>query len=598
MWLSALLLLLTAASWMYWLIALVLVRAHFGRKDEPEGPPDFTPPVSILKPVKGVDFEAFANFASFCQQDYPEYEILFGVADPADPVVSIIRTIQTTYEEQPIRLILAPEVIGTNRKASLLHHLAAAARHDILVISDSDMRVTPDYLRRVVAPLADATVGLVTCPYKAADPRTFTAKLEALHMGFSFLPSILVGRLVLGMRFAMGASNSLRREVLARIGGFAGLADYLADDYQLGARIAATGLRVHLSRYLMVTPLGATRLREQWEREIRWMQCNRVSRPAEYPGLWLTYTLPLALLYLIASDFARLGWAVMAGSLAVRWSVAWFIMTATDQQALRRWLVWLPVRDCLSAVIWVAGLWGRRITWRGESFRLVGDGRLEPLAHPATTPGWRHLPARMVRGLIRRFDALLRRLMGIYEFSDRPDCLFRLRRSRSPYAWELADGTRVNQGDAIGELHFWNEHIPPMPPGGPDLAWARAFRRRLMTSLRLLAEHVHHDPRWTGVEVFGGTWLAAGQYEPEMLTPLAARLGVEIRPLETGRGLWPRFVRFWEDGFTRTLIWTYNPASLRGRRGDRRYYILLSRRNLLQRYGSAAPHPEAGPTAP
>lgn len=581
MLLNAVLFLLTAASWVYWLVALILVRAHFGRRNEPEGPPDFTPPVSILKPVKGVDFEAFENFASFCRQDYPEYEILFGVADPADPVVPIIRRIQTEYEEQPIRLILAPKVIGTNRKASMLHHLAAAARHDILVISDSDMRVTPDYLRRVVAPLADETVGLVTCPYVAADPRTLTARLEALHMGFSFLPSILVGRLVLGMRFAMGASNSLRRHTLERIGGFAGLADYLADDYQLGVRIAATGLRIHLSRYLMVAYLGATRFREQWERELRWMQCNRVSRPAEYPGLWLTYTLPLALLYLVASDFGRLGWGMVAGSLAVRWTVAWFIMTVTGQHHLRRWLIWLPVRDCLSAVVWVAGLWGRRVTWRGETFRLVGNGLLQPLAD--TDRSRQPLPARLARAVIRHFDAFLRRVMGIYEFSDRPDCLFRLGRRRSPEAWSLADGTHVNKGDLIGELHFWNEHIPPMSPNGPDLAWARRFWHQLHTSLDLLAEHVHTDPRWEGVEVFGGVLLAAGQYEPETMAAVAARIGAEVRPLPTPQGWWPRFARFWENGYTRALIWTYNPGSLRGRRGDRRYVILISRRSLLRR---------------
>lgn len=280
--LAPLFFLVTAASWVYWLLALVLVRRFFGADDQERAPSGFAPPVSILKPVKGVDFDAYENFASFCDQDYPRYEVVFGVNNAADPAVALIERLQNERQSCRIRLVKVVDARGANRKAGLLDRLAAAAGHDLLVVNDSDMRVGPDYLRRVVGPLAEEGVGLVTCLYRAEAPHSFTARLEALHMGLSFLPSVLVGRLIVGMRFALSASNSLHRRDLDAIGGFAALADYLADDYQLGARISASGRRIHLSRYLMVTHLGATTFREQWGRELRWAgpACRRRTRLA------------------------------------------------------------------------------------------------------------------------------------------------------------------------------------------------------------------------------------------------------------------------------------------------------------------------------
>jgi ceramide glucosyltransferase len=370
--------LLTAAlviSWLYWLIALWLVFAFFGSGQRAPG--DYAPPVSILKPVKGVDAQAYQNFASFCQQDYPEYEILFGVADADDPVIPIIERLKRDFPEISIRLFIV-QPTGANRKASLLHHLAEQARYETLVVSDSDMRVTPDYLRRVVAPLADPAIGLVTCPYLGVQAHNLTAGLEALHMGVTFLPAILLARKVLGMRFAMGASVSLRRSDLARIGGFAALADYLADDYQLGARIASLGLKVHLSDYVVSCVLGATRFEDQWAREVRWMRCASVSRPWEYPGLLLSYATPLALTLTLVTGPTPQSLQLLFGTLVMRWVVAWLVSGCTGDRESRQWLFWLPVRDVLSALTWIAGGLGRRITWRGEEFVLTAHGRMEP----------------------------------------------------------------------------------------------------------------------------------------------------------------------------------------------------------------------------
>ena len=380
--LQKLLLLLVVASWLYWLVAWFLVYAFF--RARPQVDVRFTPPVSILKPVRGVDAEAYRNFASFCRQDYPDFELLFGVADPADPVVPIIERLQRDFPERRIRLVVA-EASGLNRKISLLHALAGQARSEVLVISDSDMRVTPDYLRRVVAPLADARVGLVTCPYRAELALTFTARLETLYIGVTFLPSVLVARKFLDMRFAMGATGVLRRRDLERMGGFAVMADYLADDYQLGVRVADLGQRVLLSQYIVVTVLGATTFREQWAREVRWARCSRVSRPREYPGLLLSFTIPLAILLLVASGLAPLGWQVLIISLMLRWLMAWSVAGITGDHESLRWLIWLPVRDMLTALVWVAGGLGRRVAWRGEEFALQPDGRLTALS-PTRVP--------------------------------------------------------------------------------------------------------------------------------------------------------------------------------------------------------------------
>jgi ceramide glucosyltransferase len=248
------------------------------------------------------------------------------------------------------------------------------------------MRVTPDYLRRVVAPLASPTTGLVTCCYRAQSPPTLAAGLEALQIGVVFLPSVIIANCLLKFGFAMGSTAALRRSDLHRLGGFGAITDYLADDYQLGARIAQLGLQVHLSDYVVATVLGQTDFAEQWHREVRWTRCARVSRPWCYPGLLISFTMPLALLLLLLSGFAIPGWQALAVSLAVRWLVAYLISGYTGDVESRRWLPWLPLRDLLSALVWLVGGLGRHITWRGDRFILRKDGRMEPTSR--TTPGW------------------------------------------------------------------------------------------------------------------------------------------------------------------------------------------------------------------
>lgn len=375
--LYTLLILFIGVSWIYWIVAWWWTREFFLTTHKPDG--SFTPPVSILKPVKGLDVQAYQNFESFCQQIYPEYELLFGVADPDDPVIPVIKRLQQNFPKLTIRLIIIPYFIGTNRKASTLHFLAAQANYEMLVICDSDMRVNDDYLMRVVSPLSNEKVGLVTCPYRGELPITFTARLETLYLGVTFLPSVIVGRKVLKMRFALGSTAVVRKKVLKEIGGFASIANYLADDYQLGFHIANLGLRVVLSDYVVRTILGATTFKEQWDREVRWLQCTRISRPWEYPGLLLSFSTPLSAILVLISPFNFSYWVYLITSILLRWSVGWLVAGYTNDSESRRWLFWLPLRDMLSALVWLVALLLRHIVWRGEEYNLNSDGLLEPL---------------------------------------------------------------------------------------------------------------------------------------------------------------------------------------------------------------------------
>ncbi len=581
--LETILLSLVIASWIYWLVASWLAHIHFRSQSELDQ--GFTPPVSILKPVRGLDAEVYQNFASFCRQEYPEFELLFAVSDPADPAAPIVERLQQEFPERDIQLVVAP-VTHTNHKASLLHALARKVRYPILVVSDSDMRATPDYLRRVVAPLADERVALVTCLYRGETPLSLAARLEALYMGVTFLPSVLVARWVLSMRFALGATLALRRGDLVRLGGFAALADYLADDYQLGVRMAGLGRRVYLSDYVVACVLGVTTFREGWDREVRWAQCSRVSRPLGYLGLLFTFSTPLAMVLALVTGFGFPARLALAVSLLLRWLVAWLVTGYTGDWKLRRWLIWLPVRDMLSALVWCAGLVGRRVVWRGEAFRLRGDGRIVPIRSSAGSSGDRR-NAVVFRGMLQGLDVLLRRFLQIYEFSEDERCMLRLSIGKSDDDLTLSDGTRVRQGDIIGELHLWNEHIPPVPQSGPELAWALTFQRQLTLSFRELAAHAETDPRLEDVRAFRGEISFGGPYGVAHFGHLAERWGFDLVTPDGGTGLWERLTGWGANVYAWSLIRAFNPASLEGDGlGQlRRDHIWISRKVLISRYG-------------
>src|ERR1700686_18735 len=347
----------------------------------PPPPESQLPPVSILKPLKGIDPEIWESFCSHCEQEYPKFQLIFGVSDPADPAVEVVRKLQTKYPNLPIELIVCNRVLGANIKVSNLAQMLPAARHELLLVNDSDIRVPPDYLRKAIATLADSSVGLVTCLYRGvASPTagpTLGSRLEALGISTDFVPGVLSARfLERGLHFGLGSTLAFRRGDLEAIGGFEELMDYLADDYELGRRIASTGKKVELSAATVTTFLPAYTLRQFFRHQQRWARTIRDARGGGYAGLLFTFGLPWALATLRAARGAAWAWALLAMTFAARLAVGFVAaeVVLDDRQELRN-IVLLPLRDLIAPFVWAASFMGNRVPWRGDVFDLK-DGRL------------------------------------------------------------------------------------------------------------------------------------------------------------------------------------------------------------------------------
>jgi len=344
------------------------------RKAANEGarPTQFVPPVSIVKPLKGTDPEMYGSFRSHCLQDYPEYEIIFGVSHPGDPAVELVERLKKEFPQCAIRLMVCPKNLGENTKVSNLAQMLAVACYEYLIVNDSDIRVQPDYLRRVVAPLADPKVGMVTCLYRGVPGPTLGSRLESIGISTDFSAGVLAARqLERGIRFGLGSTLAFRRRHLESIGGFEALADYLADDYEIGGRIAALGLEVKLSEVVVETFLPWYTPGEFVDHQLRWARGVRDSRPWGYVGLGLTFGLPWALLALAFSLGAAWAWALLAAVAAMRVAVALVIgsLVLQDRQVLP-WLGMLPPRDVVALLIWLVSFTGHTVSWRGDSFDL------------------------------------------------------------------------------------------------------------------------------------------------------------------------------------------------------------------------------------
>lgn len=366
---------LTVASVVYCLLC-IWAGVKFARG---KGAPTIAdlPPISILKPLKGADPEMYEALRSHCSQDYPEFEILAGISTPDDPAAEIVNKLISEFPQRNIRLVLCEESLGTNGKISTLAQLASLAEHEVLLVSDSDIRVGPGYLRTIASELSQPGVGMVTCLYRGVAASTLPSKIEALTISTDFIAGVLAARTVEGgIRFGLGSTMAFRRGDLEKIGGFKAVADYLADDYELGKRVSELGLRVELSQAVVETHLPAYNWRAFFSHQLRWARTIRASRPGGYAGLIFTFTLPLALAaFLFYPDLG-------ARCLFIAAILARYTMSAVcrgsvlrDQQSgANLWL--LLLRDFLAVAVWIGGLFGNKIVWRGQRFRLK-DGKLQ-----------------------------------------------------------------------------------------------------------------------------------------------------------------------------------------------------------------------------
>jgi ceramide glucosyltransferase len=364
------LLVLAAAPLAYYFTA-ILAAVRFFRRERLRTVPSYAPSVSLLKPVRGVDFGSYENYASFCRQDYPDYEILFAVNDETDPAVPLIRRLASEFPHRRTRLIVGAERNGANRKVNKLIRLAQEAQHEIVVLTDGDVRVGSNYLREVVAPFANARTGAVTSFYRAVAEKSLAAELEAIGASSDFFAGVLVAEWKEGMTFALGASIVTTKQWLDRIGGLEAIADAHSDDYELGHRIAKAGGEVLLSLESVWTMYPAQSARGFWEHQVRWARTVRLCRPLSYLGLIFTHGLPWALLAAWIAPAKGIAGAYVLAYLALRFLMAWTVgVWGVGDEVLRRKIWLVPLRDAIYFAVWVASFASRRITWGGEEFTM------------------------------------------------------------------------------------------------------------------------------------------------------------------------------------------------------------------------------------
>jgi ceramide glucosyltransferase len=375
----------------HWWVGTVLVVAVFpliynvlacfaawsfsSQKADPK-PDRFAPPVSVLKPLHGVDFASYENYESFCHQDYPEYEILFAVNDDSDAAIPVVRRLMAAFPERKIILLIGNEYFGANRKVNSLTRLAREARYEILALSDGDVRVGPQYLQNVVAPLRDETVGAVTSFYRGVAAKNLCAHLETVGAASGFFPGVLMAAWTEGVKFALGASIATTKTWVSKIGGFESIASFLADDYEVGNRVATAGGRVVLSHEMVWTMYPAQSARGFWEHQLRWARTVRLCRPASYAALLFTQGLPWTVLAASVAPTAGLAFTYVLAYLVTRFAVAWVVGVQVIGDEMLRGQIWLvPVWDAVQFVVWLASFASNHIVW-GELEYTVEHGRM------------------------------------------------------------------------------------------------------------------------------------------------------------------------------------------------------------------------------
>ena len=338
---------------------------------------DYRPAVTILKPLKGSGIDLYANLASFCRQDYPEFQIVCGVNDPDDPAVATVHRIQHDFPERDIVLSIGNRP-GANRKVASLCHMMAHAKHPVLALSDADVRVRPDYLRRNVAPLANPKIGLTTCLYRGRGFFGRPSVIESLLINCDFVPMVMTAQFI-GQRNALGASLCFKRQALDEAGGFTRLADYLADDNVLGANIKAAGYTVELLPYVVETILDSTTLADVWRHQVRWGRTYRVLQPVGWFASIITHATLWGILAFVASGPSLTGLGFLVAAVAIRLGTLRAIMRMLRERDTPRHLWMVPLKDLGFSAVWLASWLGHTVSWSGQTLRVQRDGRMVPV---------------------------------------------------------------------------------------------------------------------------------------------------------------------------------------------------------------------------
>jgi ceramide glucosyltransferase len=366
-WLDVGIIAVASGAALYQLLAVAAVLCH---RPQPPTPNHQTPPVSILKPVYGRDAGFYEAIRSHALQQYPEFEILFGIRRANDPARQDIERLIGEFPALPIRLVLC-STLAPNLKVGSLIDLAREARHPMLIVNDSDISLPAGYIRNVTGPLADRGVGLVTCLYRA-EAHDWPSRFEALAIATDFAPSTLVAQLFGVSNFGLGSTLAFRRADLDRIGGFHAIADYIADDYQLGHTLHALGLRNVISEVVVSTRLSSGSWLGAWRHQVRWARTIRLSGGAGYLGLPITY----ASLWVAIAALVGLWWIalpLLAIRLAMAITCGWFLLGSAD---VWKYCYAIPVRDLCGVAVWAAGLLGHTVVWRDQRLTLDTEGRI------------------------------------------------------------------------------------------------------------------------------------------------------------------------------------------------------------------------------
>jgi ceramide glucosyltransferase len=359
------------ASLAYLVCAIRCVIAFGSHQQTQSG---YCPAITLLKPVCGMEPELYENLRSFCDQEYPDYQVVFGVRDAQDPAIAVIERIIKEFPQRDLSLIVDETVIGANLKVSILASMYRAAKHDLLVIADSDMRVERHYLRAVAAPFEDPQVGAVTCLYKGIPAAGLPSRLGAMFINDCFAPSVLVALLFQELRFCFGATMAVTRKALEAIGGFPALADHLADDHILGKQVAQQGLKIILPAYVVENRVWEPNFKALFQHELRWARTIRAMQPAGYVFSFITYPVAVSLLFLPLAP-AAVGLTAVAVSVILR--VLLHRAVYTRFRIPGPTVFWLaPVRDVLSFLVWAASFFGRGVEWKKQQFSVRSDGQL------------------------------------------------------------------------------------------------------------------------------------------------------------------------------------------------------------------------------